>query len=429
MKIIDLLRDYFPEKKILESMDIKDVCMDSREVKKGSLFFAIKGGNNHVEEAIKNGAVLVIYDRKDLLIQDENTIFTEDTVNFMQKLARDYRKSNQTKVVAITGSNGKTTTKDIIYSVLSQRFRTKKTQGNHNNHIGLPYTILNAQPEDEVLVLEMGMSGFGEIDLLCSIALPDYGIITNIGESHLEYLKNKENVFKAKGELLEYVHSKNTIVFGDDYYLKDIHGIKVGYGDENTFKISEFIENDKGAEFKLAGKTYRIPINGEHNVINASFAVVLGLEMGLSLSEIEKGLQGVELTPMRFQKIEKGKKLYINDAYNANPTSMKLAIETFDKLYNKRACKIIVLGDMLELGEKSEEYHKNIKYYLKKSKAEYIFLYGKEMKNLWSVCQDDKRVYYFEDKVLISKKIESINEKSVILLKGSRGMKLEEIIK
>ncbi|WP_320047378.1 UDP-N-acetylmuramoyl-tripeptide--D-alanyl-D-alanine ligase [uncultured Ilyobacter sp.] len=429
MKIIDLLRDYFPKKKILESVDIEDICMDSREVKKGSLFFAIKGGNNHVEEAIKNDAALVVYDSEELLITDEKSIFTEDTISFMQKLAKDYRKSNKTKVVAITGSNGKTTTKDMVYSVLSQRFRTKKTQGNHNNHIGLPYTILKAQPEDEVLVLEMGMSGFGEIDLLCNVALPDYGIITNIGESHLEYLKSKENVFKAKGELLKYVHSENTIIFGDDYYLRNIPGTKVGYGNENTFKISEFIENDRGAEFKLAGKSYRIPINGEHNVINASFAVVLGLKMGLSLSEIEKGLEEVELTPMRFQKIEKGEKLYINDAYNANPTSMKLAIETFDKLYNKRACKIIVLGDMLELGEKSGEYHKNIKDYLIRSKAEYIFLYGREMKNLWSVCREDKRVYYFKDKDSISEKIESIKEKSVILLKGSRGMKLEEIIK
>ncbi|WP_321329318.1 UDP-N-acetylmuramoyl-tripeptide--D-alanyl-D-alanine ligase [uncultured Ilyobacter sp.] len=429
MKILDLLRDYFPEKKILESVDIENVCMDSREVKKGSLFFAIKGGNNHVEEAIKNDAALVVYDSKDLLIKDEKAILTEDTISFMQRLAKDYRKSNKTKVVAITGSNGKTTTKDMVYSVLSQRFRTKKTQGNHNNHIGLPYTILKAQPEDEILVLEMGMSGFGEIDLLCNIAFPDYGIITNIGESHLEYLKSKENVFKAKGELLKYVHSENTIIFGDDYYLKNIPGIKVGYGDENTFKISEFIENDKGAQFKLAGKSYQIPVNGEHNVINASFAVALGLKMGLSVSEIEKGLEEVELTPMRFQKIEKGKNLYINDAYNANPTSMKLAVETFDKLYNKKVCKIIVLGDMLELGEKSEEYHKNIKDYLVRTKADYIFLYGSEMKNLCSVCQEDKRVHYFEDKASISEKIESIKEKSVILLKGSRGMKLEEIIK
>ena len=429
MKIKDLLRDYFPEKKVLDSIEITDVCMDSREIKKGSLFFAIKGGNKHVEEAIQNGASIVIYDNNDPVISDERAILTEDTVDFMQKLARDYRKSLGIKVVAITGSNGKTTTKDMVYSVLSQRFRTQKTHGNHNNNIGLPYTILKAHPEDEVLVLEMGMSGFGEIDLLCSIALPDYGIITNIGESHLEYLKNKENVFKAKGELLKHVHHENTIIFGDDYYLENIPGIKVGYGDENTFKISEFIENDKGAQFKLGGKSYRIPVNGEHNVINASFAVALGLKMELSVSEIEKGLEEVKLTPMRFQKIEKGERLYINDAYNANPTSMRLAIETFDKLYNDRTCKIMVLGDMLELGEKSEEYHKNIKEYLSTSRAEHIFLYGNEMKKLWSVCHEDKRVAYFTDKNSIFEKIESIKEKSVILLKGSRGMRLEEIIK
>ncbi len=429
MKIIDLIRGYFPEKIFLKDVELTDVSMDSREIKKGSLFFAIKGGNNHIKEAFEKGAALVIYDDPNLKIQDERSIFTEDTVKFMQNLARDYRKSIDIKVVAITGSNGKTTTKDMIYSVLSQKFRTKKTQGNHNNHIGLPYTILKANPTDEVLVLEMGMSGLGEIDLLCSIALPDYGIITNIGESHLEYLKTKENVFRAKGELFEYVDPEKTIIFGDDIYLKNADGIKIGYGDKNTHIISEFIEKNTGVEFKICGDRYVIPVNGAYNAVNGSFAVILALKMGLSVCEIQDGLENLELTPMRFQKIEKSGKLYINDAYNANPTSMKLAIETFNRLYNDGVCKIMVLGDMLELGEKSREYHRKLKEVLNKSRADHIFLYGNEMKELWSACEDDKRVRYFTDKKDIIEKIDSFSEKTVILLKGSRGMKLEEIIK
>jgi UDP-N-acetylmuramoyl-tripeptide--D-alanyl-D-alanine ligase len=429
MGIIDLIKNYFPENSSLSKIVITDVHMDTRKIKEGSLFFAIKGGNAHIEEALINGARLVIYDDPNLKVQDERCIFVKDTVRFMQDLARDYRKSIGIKVVAITGSNGKTTTKDMVHSVLSKKYRTQKTQGNHNNHIGLPYTILRAHSSDEILVLEMGMSDFGEIDLLCSIAAPDYGIITNIGESHLEYLKSKENVFKAKGELIKYISSENTIIFGDDKYLKSVDGIKVGYKEESDFRISEFSENNSGSEFKLSGNRYFIPINGSYNALNASFAVALGLKMGLSVSEIQSGLREINLTPMRFQKIEKEDILYINDAYNANPTSMRLALETFDKLYNDGSCKILVLGDMLELGEESEKYHRNIKESLDKVKADYIFLYGNEMKNLWSRYQEDEKVFYFLDKQDIIKKIASFDGKKVILIKGSRGMKLEEIIK
>jgi UDP-N-acetylmuramoyl-tripeptide--D-alanyl-D-alanine ligase len=429
MGIIDLIKNYFPENSSLSKIVITDVHMDTRKIKEGSLFFAIKGGNAHIEEALINGAGLVIYDDPNLKTKDERCIFVKDTVRFMQDLARDYRKDLGIKVVAITGSNGKTTTKDMVHSVLSKKYRTQKTQGNHNNHIGLPYTILRAHSSDEILVLEMGMSDFGEIDFLCSIAAPDYGIITNIGESHLEYLKSKENVFKAKGELLKYISSENTIIFGDDEYLKNVDGIKVGYKEENNFRISEFSENNSGSEFKLSGNRYFIPINGSYNALNASFAVALGLKMGLSVSEIQSGLREINLTPMRFQKIEKEGILYINDAYNANPTSMRLALETFDKLYNDGSFKILVLGDMLELGEESEKYHRDIKESLDKVKADYIFLYGNEMKNLWSRYQENEKVFYFLDKKDIIKKIASFDGKKVILIKGSRGIKLEEIIK
>lgn len=197
---------------------IENVIMDSRKVQKGDLFFAINNGNKYIDEVLEKGASIVVADNYSG--EDKRVFKVSNTVEFMQKFAKEYREALGLKVIAITGSNGKTTTKDMIYSVLSRKYITKKTEGNYNNHIGLPFTILQLEEKDEVVVLEMGMSGFGEIDLLSSIAKPNIGVITNIGDSHLEFLKTRENVFKAKTELLNYVSSENTYIIGDDQYLK-----------------------------------------------------------------------------------------------------------------------------------------------------------------------------------------------------------------
>lgn len=210
MKILTkLLKEKFKLDKLDE---ILKVVMDSRKIEKDSLFFAINNGNKYIDEVLERGATLVIAD--DYSGDDSRVIVVEDTIKAMQDLAQEYRKALGVKVIAITGSNGKTTTKDMIYSVLSQKYRCKKTEGNYNNHIGLPFTILQLDDTDEVSVLEMGMSGFGEIDRLCEIAKPDYALITNIGDSHLEFLKTRENVFKAKGEIIKYVVSENLIKIG-----------------------------------------------------------------------------------------------------------------------------------------------------------------------------------------------------------------------
>ena len=206
---------------------IENVIMDSRKVQKGDLFFAINNGNQYINEVLEKGASVVVADN--YLGDDKRVFKVPNTVEFMHKLAKEYRKALGLKVIAITGSNGKTTTKDMIYSVLSRKYITKKTEGNYNNHIGLPFTILQLKEKDEIVVLEMGMSGFGEIDLLSSIAKPNIGVITNIGDSHLEFLKTRENVFKAKTELLNYVFSENTYIIGDDQYLKNVVGNKIGF--------------------------------------------------------------------------------------------------------------------------------------------------------------------------------------------------------
>ncbi len=405
---------------------IENVIMDSRKVQKGDLFFAINNGNQYINEVLEKGASIVVADN--YLGDDKRVFKVPNTVEFMQKLAKEYRKALGLKVIAITGSNGKTTTKDMIYSVLSRKYITKKTEGNYNNHIGLPFTILQLEEKDEIVVLEMGMSGFGEIDLLSSIAKPDIGVITNIGDSHLEFLKTRENVFKAKTELLNYVSSENTYIIGDDQYLKNVAGNKIGFNRENNFVIEDFIDSNDGMSFKVENSEYTLNLNGKHNALNAGMAIVIGKRFGLTSEEIKEGLKNLHLTPMRFQKIEKEDVIYINDAYNASPISMEYSLNTFDKLYNNMK-KIVVLGDMLELGEKEIEFHREIIEKALSIKCDKIYLYGERMKKAYDLLEKNDKIRCFNNKEDIVKLIANEIEKIAVLLKGSRGMKLEEIIK
>lgn len=405
---------------------IENIIMDSRKVQKGDLFFAINNGNKYINEVLEKGASIVVADN--YLGDDKRVFKVLNTVEFMQKFAKEYREVLGLKVIAITGSNGKTTTKDMIYSVLSRKYITKKTEGNYNNHIGLPFTILQLKEKDEIVVLEMGMSGFGEIDLLSSIAKPDIGVITNIGDSHLEFLKTRENVFKAKTELLNYVSSENTYIIGDDQYLKNVVGNKIGFSRENNFVIEDFIDSNDGMSFKVENSEYILNLNGKHNALNAGIAIAIGKRFDLTSEEIKEGLKNLHLTPMRFQKIEKENLIYINDAYNASPISMEYSLNTFDKLYNNMK-KIVVLGDMLELGEKEIEFHREIIEKALSIKCDKIYLYGERMKKAYDLLEKNDKIRCFNNKENIVKLIANEIEKIAVLLKGSRGMKLEEIIK
>lgn len=425
-KLFLVLDDLLGIREQLNLDKIENIIMDSRKVQKGDLFFAINNGNQYINEVLEKGASIVVADN--YLGDDKRVFKVPNTVEFMQKLAKEYREALGLKVIAITGSNGKTTTKDMIYSVLSRKYITKKTEGNYNNHIGLPFTILQLKEKDEIVVLEMGMSGFGEIDLLSSIAKPDIGVITNIGDSHLEFLKTRENVFKAKTELLNYVSSENTYIIGDDQYLKNVVGNKTGFNRENNFVIEDFIDSNDGMSFKVENSEYTLNLNGKHNALNAGMAIVIGKRFGLTSEEIKEGLKNLHLTPMRFQKIEKEDIIYINDAYNASPISMEYSLNTFDKLYNNMK-KIVVLGDMLELGEKEIEFHREIIKKALSIKCDKIYLYGERMKKAYDLLEKNDKIRCFNNKEDIVKLIASETEKVAVLLKGSRGMKLEEIIK
>lgn len=405
-------------------MYIENVQMDSKKVKKGSLFIAINSGYNYIDEALEKGAELVICD-KNPVMGNEKIIQVLDSVQFLQEIAKLYRERLNVKIVAITGSEGKTTTKDLIYGVLSTKYKTQKTLGNYNNQIGLPFTLLQLKEEDEIAVLEMGMSSLGEIELLSKIAKPNYAVITNIGDSHLEFLKNRDNVFKAKTEVLKYVDKNSVIVYGDDFYLKNLEVLKVGFESKNDYIISSCVETYEGTHFLLNKEDYFVPLNGLHNVINSSFAITLGKIFKMSHNEIQNSLKNVKITSMRFEKIEKDKILFINDAYNASPVSMEMALKAFSTLPLDRK-KVVVLGDVLELGEKEIEYHINILQETLEHSFDKIFIYGERMKKASEIINNPK-IIHFTKKENIRDELNKM-ENIAVLLKGSRGMKLEEII-
>ena len=424
-KLNELLFEEFSKK-----VQIKNVVMDSRKVTEGSLFFAINNGNSYIKDVLDKGASLVIADNTD--VEDEKIVKVSDTVATMQDLATKYKKKLDIQVVGITGSNGKTTTKDIVYSLLSIKAKTLKTEGNYNNHIGLPYTLLNVTDEEKFVVLEMGMSSLGEIRRLGEISSPDYAIITNIGDSHIEFLKTRDNVFKAKTELLEFVDKENTFVCGDDEYLGRLDVNRIGFSDNNTHKIENYEFSNKGSKFVLDGKEYEMSLLGKHNISNTAIAIELAKKIGLTDEEIQKGLKEIKISNMRFQEIKIGNDIYINDAYNASPMSMKAAIDTLNEIYNDKY-KIAILGDMLELGENEVDYHIDVLNYLLDKKIKLIYLYGERMKKAYDIFMKTKseeyRFWYYPTKEGIVESLKNIKMEKVILLKASRGTALEDIIK
>lgn len=423
-KLNELLFEEF-----LKKVQIKNVVMDSRKVTEGSLFFAINNGNSYVKDVLDKGASLVIADNTDVV--DERIVKVSDTIATMQDLATKYRNKLDIQVIGITGSNGKTSTKDIIYSLLSKKAKTLKTEGNYNNHIGLPYTLLNVTDEEKFVVLEMGMSSLGEIRRLGEISNPDYAIITNIGDSHIEFLKTRDNVFTAKTELLEFVDKEDTFVCGDDVYLAKLDVNKIGFNEENNYRIESYEFSDKGSKFTLDGKEYQMSLLGKHNISNTAIAIELAKKIGLSEEEIKEGLKNIKISNMRFQEIRVGEDIYINDAYNASPTSMKASIDTLNEIYNDKY-KIAILGDMLELGEDEVNYHVEVLNYLLDKNIKLVYLYGERMKKAYDIFiknnSEEYRFWHYSTKEEIVESLKSIKMEKVILLKASRGTALEDII-
>ncbi len=436
---------------------LASVEIDSRKVKKGTLFVAIKGekldGHDFVQEAINNGAGAVVINKNRLrkFSKIEIPIITvEDSIKAYGDIARTWRKKLGAKVISVTGSNGKTTTKEIISTLLSEKFEVIKTEANNNNHIGVPLTILSADEKCEALVLEQGTNHFGEIEYSANISLPDIALITNIGDSHLEFLRNKEGVHKEKSALLDLceIHGGKVFLNLDDPILKktsknywnkitygfkgnaDVKGKILSYTNDGRPKIQIGFNKNVLSLGKGLGKfAVTLPICGESNAKNFLASVAVSLFAGLKPEQIISGAEKIKPVYGRFVVRKFKDAVLIDDTYNSNPGSVKSAVEIVNriKLFNK---KVFVLGDMLELGIASVKLHKELANNFRQSDKILVLTIGSMMKHLHKALSSKKiKSIHFSTRgeLELYLKYESI-EKSVILGKGSRGMRMEEFI-
>jgi UDP-N-acetylmuramoyl-tripeptide--D-alanyl-D-alanine ligase len=431
------------------SVEINGVSTDSRENLRGKLFIPIKGekydAHQFLPQAIANGAAAILCSKS---YEDVPTnvpvVLVEDTLEGLQQLAKSYLKEWNGKVVGITGSNGKTSTKDILTSILSAKYKVHKTQGNFNNHIGLPLTVLSMDEDTEVAVLEMGMSNFGEIELLTKIANPDAAIITNIGESHMMELGSRAGIAKAKLEIAEGLKENGTLLINGDEPLL-IEGVKgisfkgnietFGFNHSNNLYPTTFELTENGSSFevnKIENKAFTLSVLGKHNISNTLAAIGVAMKFGLTSAEIEKGLGNLQLTKMRMELLKASNGVtVINDAYNASPTSMKAAIDLVSDL-NGFARKFVVFGDMLELGDQEVAFHEEIGSEVASKGIDYLYTFGELASNGAVVAKKvmgESRVKSYQDKEkLIQDLLQTAKENDLIVVKASRGMKLEEVV-
>ncbi|MFC7061299.1 UDP-N-acetylmuramoyl-tripeptide--D-alanyl-D-alanine ligase [Halobacillus seohaensis] len=424
-------------------ISIRSAMTDSRKVMKQSLFIPIVGenfdGHNFLADAIKNGAVAALWQEDHELPWEIPTefpvFFVEDTLQALQETSSFYLNKVNPIVIGITGSNGKTTTKDLAASVLQVKYRTHKTAGNFNNHIGLPLTILSMPLDTEVAVLEMGMSEAGEISLLSKLAKPEHVVITNIGESHIEYLGSREGIAKAKLEILDGWREGTFIFDGDENLLQPYHNtyqaISCGFNTTSTIVISDIECEEEKSHFTVKGERYTLPISGKHNVKNASFIIALANALNLTPEDIQSGFNHLEMSGMRYEKhIGKNNSLIINDAYNASPTSMKATIESMHQLKSKNH-KILVLGDMFELGKFADELHRNVATVISNEVAA-VYTIGEHAHQITEALQTvhpEIECIHFQNKETLSNHLQDkLTSNTVVLIKASRGMKLEALL-
>ncbi|MEG0900029.1 MAG: UDP-N-acetylmuramoyl-tripeptide--D-alanyl-D-alanine ligase [Oscillospiraceae bacterium] len=423
---------------------VNAISTDSRAIEKGSAFVAIEGenfdGHNFIKSVLDNGAVCVISHKKQDF-DDERILYVENTSKALLDIAKMYRNKFDVKVIGVTGSVGKTTSKDFISCVVSSKYKTLKSEGNENNEIGLPKTVFKLNESYEACVLEMGMSNFGEIEELTMVAQPNIAVITNIGVCHLEYLKTRENILKAKLEICDGMKENSPLILcADNDLLKEVNLPKfkmITYGIENSqsdILASDIVEENEQTQFKIHinENTFSavIPTIGKHNVLNALAAIAVGREMNISIEDCISALKNYEPSGMRQNIVNINGIIIVEDCYNASPDSMKAAMKTLGE-YSNDGRKIAVLADMLELGTISESEHSKIGDVLCENKIDEAFTFGEKMK----FCT--KRAYelgiqamnYDTKEELTRELLDLIKVGDMVWVKGSRGMKLEEVIK
>ena len=431
-----------------ESDCIIDVVIDSRKANKDNVFVAVIGenldGHKFMQSAYENGCKTFIKNASSsikLNSSDINLIEVEDTQIAVGNIAKYYKEKFDIPYIGVTGSVGKTTTRDMIYATVSSRFNTLKNEGNLNNHFGVPLTLFNLDESYECAVIEMGMSNFKEIEYLANIVKPKIGVISNIGLSHIENLGSQEGILEAKMEIATNFNENNTLVVnGDDKFLATLkeknlnYSLKTfGFNKNNDIYCESYEMNEEDLTFTcyIDGKKEEIfiPTVGEHNIYNAMAAILVGKELNISLDDIKNGLKNFKATKMRLDIIKNNKMTIINDAYNASPDSMEAALKILGRYKNR---KVAILGDMFEMGEHSEYGHRLVGRFAIDN-TDLLVAIGKDAifmcDEAKSLGFDESNIYYFNTKEEAIENIDTIiKEDDVVLVKASRGMQLEKIV-
>ena len=411
------------------------VTTDSRKCPEGSIFFALKGetfdGNNYAVQALEKGCAFAVVDNPEIAKQDERLILVPDVLKALQDLAALHRKVWGGTILQITGTNGKTTTKELISAVLSEGKNVLFTEGNLNNHIGVPLTLLRIKPEHDIAVIETGANHPGEIADLCRIVEADFGLITNVGRAHLEGFGSFEGVKQTKGELYDDLHKRGKKLFlnafdTDLLQMAQERGFALWedalpYVEGRVSEVAPFVEMQWRAEDDAPWHTVRTNLIGAYNIANLRAAVTIGLYFGIAPEQIDHALSAYKPTNSRSELREVGSNRLVIDAYNANPSSMSAALTNFSFFDCEH--KMVIIGDMRELGEESLEEHKRIVKQLQEMELERIWLVGEEFSK---VAEEGMRVFKDVEEVKEALKAELISD-STILIKGSNGTKLHQL--
>ena len=409
------------------------VSTDTRSISNGALFFALKGdnfnGNDFAKKALDSGASYCIIDEQQSQ-SNARFILVPDVLITLQELANFHRKYLNIPIIAITGSNGKTTTKELINSVLGQRYKTHATQGNYNNHIGVPLTLLQMDTSVDIGIVEMGANHIGEISNLCQISAPNYGYITNFGKAHLEGFGSAEGVVKGKCELYDYLKSNEGVVFinGDDkkqvQQIGDYKSVNIFSKDNSSNIQVSMTSQTPFISFESQGCTMESQLVGIYNFSNAAAAIAMGCFFEVSLENIKKGIASYTPNNNRSQIIQKGSNTIILDAYNANPSSMEVALDNFNSM--KSPLKIVILGDMFELGVHSKSEHQAVIDEVNSLNFSSSYYVGS---HFFEFAYDSSKANFFKTTESFRNQLQSLVIKdALILIKGSRGMALESIL-
>lgn len=412
-----------------------NVSTDSRKIKPGDIFIALKGenfdGELFAESALLQGACIVVV-ADDSAVKGKKIVRVKNTLNFLQELARYHREYKNLQIIGITGTNGKTTTKELMYNVLSQKYIVQSTQGNLNNHIGVPLTLLSISPQTQITIIEMGANHPGEIKTLCEIAQPQSGLITNIGKAHLEGFGGYTGVKKAKAELFDFIKSIHGKIYlnGADEVINSLAGDylnKVKFNSTSGICAGKIITSLPSLVIEISDSYQNTQLIssslfGNYNLDNILAAACIGLDLGLNLTEIKKGIESYSPDSFRSQIVFFGSTKLILDCYNANPTSMEQSLKSFSDYASEK--KVVILGGMKELGKYEKEEHQKLARLIQQLNFDSIILFGKEF------CEIELyNSTYFESFSELKNYVKRMNLKNTtVLIKGSRANKLEEIV-